>query len=385
MNAPTGKLLTACCYAAFIATGLSAGLLGPTLVGLARQTNSSFAEIGFVFSVHSLGYIVGSTVFGRLFDKVGGHRIFAAMIGGLSIALFTMSNATSLGLLLAGALLLGTAEGVGQVGVNTLLVWAYGERATPYLNGAHLCFGIGALTSPIIVGQLYNAGYDFRIAYRAVAVAILLAVPLFLLVRSPEIRSTPTPSETPPVSMGLVLSVVLFYFLYLGTEISFGGWISAFAVATHLSDEATASYLASAFWSSLTAGRLLAIALSLKVKPRTLLIADLLGALLGLGVIAFANDLTGTLVGTILVGASLASVYPTMFSFAGNRLEITGRVAGWFVMGGSLGSMVFPFLAGLLFDKTGPKSLIAMTSIMAATALAILFAILFAFPKARKS
>ena len=373
---------TICCYVAFVAIGLAAGLLGPTLVGLAKQTESSFAEIGFVFTVHSLGYVIGSTVFGKFYDRVAGHRILAVMIVALSAALLLIPMSTQLWMLLCVALLLGTAEGTGQVGVNTLLVWLYNQKSTPFLNGAHFFFGVGALTSPIIVAQLLNNGYEFGAAYRFVAVLILPAILLFLLVPSPVVKSGEKSESNEPIKYGLVALVAAFYFLYLGTEISFGGWISTFAVSLNLGDEATAAYLASVFWSALTFGRLIAIPLSVKLKPRTLLIADLILALIGFAIIGFGgNSYAATLAGTLVIGVSFASIYPTMFSFAGNRLNVTGRVAGFFVMGGSFGSMLFPFLAGLMFERSGARSLIILNSIMVVSALAVLFVVLAAFPK----
>jgi len=373
---------TLCCYVAFIAIGLAAGLLGPTLVGLARQTNSSFAEIGFVFTIHSLGYVVGSTFFGKFYDRIAGHKILALMIVMLSAALFLIPVSHQLWMLLGAVFLLGTAEGTGQVGVNTLLVWLYDERSTPYLNGAHFFFGVGALTSPIIVAQFLIGGYDFASAYRFIAFLILPTILLFLLVPSPDLRFAEKAEVKQPTNYGLIALVAVFYFLYLGTEISFGGWISTFAINLKLGDEVSSAYLSSAFWSALTFGRLIAIPLSVKLKPRTLLIADLLLALLGFAIIGFGGNSYGaTLAGTLVIGASFASVYPTMFSFAGNRLNVSGRVAGFFVMGGSFGSMLFPFLAGLMFERSGAKSLILLNSVMVISALAVLFVVLRAFPK----
>ena len=373
---------TICCYAAFIAIGLAAGLLGPTLVGLAKQTDSSFAEIGFVFTVHSLGYVVGSTFFGKFYDRVAGHRILALMIVMLSAALLLIPISHQLWMLLCAVFLLGTAEGTGQVGVNTLLLWLYHQKSTAFLNGAHFFFGVGALTSPIIVAQFLINGYDFAAAYRFVAFLILPVILLFLLVPSPGLMTGEKKEENQPVNYGLVALVALFYFLYLGAEISFGGWISTFATSLKLGDEVSSAYLASAFWSALTFGRLIAVPLSLKLKPRTLLIGDLVLALIGFAIIGFSgNSYSATLAGTIVIGASFASIYPTMFSFAGNRLNVSGRVAGFFVMGGSFGSMLFPFLAGLMFERSGAKSLIVLNSVMVISALAVLFVVLGAFPK----
>ncbi len=51
----------------------------------------------------------------------------------------------------------------------------------------------------------------------------------------------------------------LFFFLYVGAEVGFGGWIFTYAVALDLGSETAAAYLTSAFWGALTFGRLLTI------------------------------------------------------------------------------------------------------------------------------
>ncbi len=58
------------------------------------------------------------------------------------------------------------------------------------------------------------------------------------------------------------------------------------------------------------------------------------------------------------MGMSMASIFPTSINFAERNMDITGRITSWFFIGGSIGSMFFPWLIGQFFEKTGPQIMI---------------------------
>jgi fucose permease len=76
--------------------------------------------------------------------------------------------------------------------------------------------------------------------------------------------------------------------------------------------------------------------------------------------------------GTLGLGLSMASVFPTAITLAGRRLSLTGQVTGWFLVAGSLGAMSLPWVIGQLFEPVGPESamvLIFLDLILAAAVL----------------
>ncbi|MDW8268722.1 MAG: hypothetical protein RMN24_06085, partial [Anaerolineae bacterium] len=64
-----GRAQTLAYYVAFIALGLATSILGPTLPGLAQNTGASIAGISTVLTGMSLGWMVGSFVAGRYYDR----------------------------------------------------------------------------------------------------------------------------------------------------------------------------------------------------------------------------------------------------------------------------------------------------------------------------
>ncbi len=347
---------TAVYYAAFIALGLASASLGPTLGGLAQHTHTRLSEISFIFSARALGYLIGSVVGGRIYDRWPGHGVMVGVFVVMAAALALTPAIPLLWLLTAVLLVLGMGEGAMDVGGNTLLMWVHRSEVGPFMNGLHFFWGVGAFLSPIIVAQAVLVSGDITWAYWMLAVLMLPAVIGLLRLPSPAPQPSHLVSESRRVQhILLVILIALFLFLYVGAEGSLGGWIFTYTVAMRLSSETAAAYLTSAFWGSLTAGRLLAIPLAARLRPRSVLLMDLAGCIISLGLILlWPNSLAAVWVGAIGTGLAMASIFPTTLSLAESRLHITGQVTSWFFVGASLGGMTVPWIIGQLFEPVGP-------------------------------
>jgi FHS family Na+ dependent glucose MFS transporter 1 len=352
----TGKFArTAAYYAAFIALGLGSASLGPTLQGLAQHTGTRLSEISFLFAARALGYLIGSLVGGRLYDRVPGHRVMGSVLIVMAAMLALTPVVPLLWLLTAVLFALGMGEGAVDVGGNTLLVWVHRSGVGPFMNGLHFFWGVGAFLSPVIIAQLVLISSDITLAYWVLALLMLpVAVALFRLA-SPPAEAVAQSGAARPASLLLVVLVALFLFLYVGAEASMGGWIFTYATAMGLSSETAAAYMTSAFWGALTAGRLLAIPLAARLRPHSILLMDLVGCLVSVGLILlWPYSMVAMWAGTLGVGLAMASVFPTTLSLAESRMTITGQITGWFFVGASLGGMTVPWFIGQLFESRGP-------------------------------
>jgi FHS family Na+ dependent glucose MFS transporter 1 len=59
----------------------------------------------------------------------------------------------------------------------------------------------------------------------------------------------------------------------------------------------------------------------------------------------------------MILGVSMASIFPTMISLAERRMTLTGAVTSWFFVGASSGAMFFPWLMGQLFEAINPPAI----------------------------
>jgi FHS family Na+ dependent glucose MFS transporter 1 len=347
--------------AAFVALGLTTASLGPTLTDLAKNTGAVLSQISYVFTTRSFGYLLGSFLGGRLYDRRSGNPLMGTVLLLMALSMALVPVIPILWILTIVLLLLGMFEGTLDVGGNTLLVWLHGEKVGPYMNGLHFFFGLGAFLSPVIVAQILHITGGVTWAYWILAL-LMLPVSVALL-RLPSPPASAAARSKPEDASGvlqhsnalLVVLIAAFFFLYVGSEGSFGGWIATYAKATGLGDATTAAYLTSAFWGALTLGRLFSIPLAARLRPRILLFGDLIGCLLSvLVIIAWPGVPLALWIGTFGAGFSMASLFPTMISFAGRHMTTTGKTTAWFFVGASSGGMFIPWLIGQLFESISP-------------------------------
>jgi fucose permease len=90
------------------------------------------------------------------------------------------------------------------------------------------------------------------------------------------------------------------------------------------------------------------------VKPFAILVIDLVGCLASLGLIMLWPESDIVLwISSIGLGLFMASVFPTILLLAGERMQVTGVMTGWFLAGASLGAMFLPWGIGQAFARYG--------------------------------
>lgn len=197
----------------------------PTLPSLAEGVAVNLDAISILFTVGSFGYLIGSSQGGRLYDHFGGNRVMAGMLLALCILLFLMPVMPSLLLLATVMVLADIAKGAIDAGGNILLVWVHGGEVAPFMNALHFFFGVGAFLTPVIVAQVVNISASINWAYWILALLMLPAAIFLLRLPSPEIKKEPLEQIANKANHKLIALIAVFLFLYVGGEISFGGWI----------------------------------------------------------------------------------------------------------------------------------------------------------------
>jgi fucose permease len=282
----------------------------------------------------------------------------------LGITIAFVPVATSLWMLLVITLIAGFAKGALDVGGNTLIVWVHHEKVGPFMNGLHALFGLGAFIGPLIVARVLAITDNIYWVYWTLAIAALPVAALIWSLPSPSARPTPEEHKDAPLPVLPLAVMVLCFLLYVGAEVGYGNWIYTYALQMGLGTEITSAYLTSAFWGAFTLGRLVGIPISTRLRPLTILYLDFAGSLLSLGLILLFRDSAVILwIGSILLGISFASVFPTFLTLSEERMHVTGTMAGWFLVGGSLGGMILPWGIGQAFVRLGPGTMVTIVFI----------------------
>jgi len=359
----TAYLKTIGYYAAFVAFGSMLASWGPCLPYFAKNTHSDFSQISLIFVARSLGFILGAYLGGWLFDRIPGHPTMIVTLVVLAAIAAVIPLVPLLWLLIALILMAGISVGIIEVGGNTLLIRIHKYNIGPWMNGLHLFFGIGAFLSPMIITRAIDITGDIKWGYWIITMIILLPAGWLLFLHSPVIKESSKGGDQDGFDYPLVILISLTFLFYVGAEVSFGGWIYTYTVTVHPGSETTAGYLTAGFWGALTAGRLLAIPISMYVKPRMILLFNFLGCLMSVAVILIWSHLIVAIwVGAIGLGFSMASIFATLLTFTQRRMKISGKANSWFFAGAGVGGMALPWLIGQVFETLGTHS--AMVAIL---------------------
>lgn len=367
---------TAGYFMAFISLGMIAAVLGPTLPGLAEHTGSTLREISYLFTARSLGYLLGSLLAGRVYDRLPGHYLMAATLVVMAVTMALTPVIPLLWILIIVLVAMGLGEGMVDVGGNTMLVWVHREKVGPFMNALHFFFGVGAFIAPIIIAQAVAMSGDIYWAYWTLALLIVPVSLWVLQLPSPTPQRVSEKRTAGEVNHYLVALIFLFFFLYVGAEVAFGGWVFTYAVTLELSNETMAAYLTSAFWGMLTVGRLVGIPIAMRARPRYILLGDLLGCIISLALMLLWRSPAAVWLGTLGIGFSMATIFPTTINLAERRMVMTGNVMSWFFVGASSGAMVLPWLIGQLFDTSGPSVVMSIILIDLLIATGLFFVLI---------
>jgi MFS transporter, FHS family, Na+ dependent glucose transporter 1 len=363
-------------YVAFVLLGITSALLGPTLNTLSDHAGVSLADISILFTAFSVGYLGGSLLGGRVYDRVRGHPVAALALLIVASMLAVMPLARSLWLLIVAQFVMGLAASMLDVGANTLLVWAIKRGVGPFMNALHLSFGIGSLFAPLLVSQSLTRSLGIDWAYWTAA---LLALPIAALT-----VFTPSPVATAPDSAAVSesrearvawsrirLTVIAFFFLIVAAEAGMAGWLFSYASASGRLDDTAAAAVTSGFWAAFTIGRLIAIPIAARVSAERILMADLLICVAGAFVLWLGGGTGISLwIGAIAFGLGVASLFATMVTYVEQRVTLTAAITSVFFVGASLGSMTVPWLMGQLFESPGPWTVPAVLGVVSLLAFA---------------
>ncbi len=376
------KYQVASYFVSFFSFGLIVSILGIALPYLADHGKVSLGDAALLFTMNSVGFLFGSLISGYLYDILKGKYL-------LSIAWFVASAATyflpivsSFSLMCLINIFFGFANSAIVVGCNTLITRVDDRRTTHLLSTMHVVNGIGAFVTPVLFTILISKTNDVIFSYHIYSVYFLLLSILVLFTPNHRMERKQAHVDDKSISKSnnnvLLITLLAFIaFVYVGSEISFNGWLYTFMKVKFPAFGGNAGYVSAAFWLFMTFGRLTFTYIGKYYKVRNLMLITLLGSIIGLSLIALFNSYFYIVwIGTAFTGFFMGSVFPFIVSFGDNSIGLSGKVSGIVFSGTSFGGMLMPYLNGQIFEKVSPQG--TMFSIMCTMILTfIIFSILY--------
>jgi FHS family glucose/mannose:H+ symporter-like MFS transporter len=353
---------TALIHIDFLLTGIVMTFLGPMLPILSVRWALTDARSGSLIFAQFFSSMFGMLLSGVLVERLG-YRLtlilgLALMASGMALLAF---GPWLLGLF--AICVLGVGHGLTTPAGNLRTAEINPQGSAAALNVINAVWGIGAMSSPFLVALAQRVHSIPLFLYGTAAALTVLLLALASTRFVPDTHAHVALSSGPASSSlwnNRILPVIcVLFFVYVGTETSFGGWVATYARRMEPTqhsfwNQQLATMTPSFFWGSLLVGRALA-PLALKfARETTVAKAGLTLALLGGLALVSAHGMALVVAGSVLAGLGLASIFPISVSLLPGWFGDSARRASGPVFGsGNMGGATLPWVVGAVSTHYG--------------------------------
>ncbi|NDW12996.1 MFS transporter [Bacteroides sp. 214] len=356
--------------------GISMLTMGSVLPSLETKLELDKLQAASLVTLLPIGILTGSLVFGPIVDRFG-HKVMlitsclVVLLGLEGIALFD-----NLSLLRFSIFLIGLGGGVLNGETNVLV----SEISSDEEKGAKLSllgafYGIGALGIPVLLSLLLKS-YPFELILQGTAAVLLLCVLFCCPIGFP----TPKQPQGFPVKEGVKLlkekTLLLFSFILFfqsGLEGVTNNWTTTYLKeVTNIPNE-QALLVLTFMVAGLTAARFVLAVLLKKFQESTVLVASLCLAAVGYVLLMGEPRFLQAAIGMVLIGAGLASTFPVVLSYLGQKYKaLSGTAFSVALVIALTGNTLLNWLVGIL-SKEYDITLYPQLMIVAIVAMLLLF------------
>ncbi|WP_145325675.1 MFS transporter [Paenibacillus xylanexedens] len=392
------KLLWIGCLSYFL-IGLAHVVLGSILPVALVHYGKDYSQGGTLIFAQFAGFLGGvllSPWLNRRFGKRGGLLIATAL---LCIAELAYMLLPPWGWMFVIAPAAGFGFGMVEAVIGTIIIAAIKDNTAVAMSRLEVLFGIGAMVMPLIASGLIAAGY-WRLSFLVVAICAALTFVFWakgsfgeldqvLDRRKPvdasghthtartsgELHSAAVSTPGPTYrgrNLTLLVLFVLFFFLYVGTEMSLANFMPAILIEKMNMKEAGAALSVTCFWIAMSVGRLFAGYIAEKFQYRVYVLYSCLASVLLLMVFPFTNQIWSAFLIILLLGLAMSGIFSIALVFASKLLPGTEEsTPSILIASGGVGGAILPLTTGWSLDHLEVNQSAWMLAIFAVGLLVI--------------
>ncbi|KAG7444073.1 MFS general substrate transporter [Guyanagaster necrorhizus] len=355
--------------------GWNDGTSGALLPRMQAVYHVNFVVVSLIFVMACLGFVVGALINVPLLDRIGFGKVL--VIGAFcQVVVYALQSAA---LPFPAFVVTFAINGVGialQDAQVTSYVASLKDHPDIKMMILQAAYGAGALTAPLVATQFSQMAHWSYFYLVSLGIAVTNLIVLWSVFRLKPLEACFAQIGQLPeehhrdtgrsghnkmrqfLGMKTVHMLAAFALVYVGTEVTIGGWIVTFIEQVR-GGGASSGYISSGFFGGLMLGRLGLVWVNQKLGDR---ISLYLYSCIAIGlelVVWFVPSLIGGAVAVSLVGFVLGPMYPILMNHTGRILPrwlLSGSI-GWIAGLGQAGSALFPFMTGAVANKAGIESL----------------------------
>jgi fucose permease len=353
------RSLNAPAHAVFVPVGIVTVLLGPLLPILSVRWSLNYLQAGSLFTAQFLGSTAGVLISGLFVSRLGFRFAINAGLLVMALGVGTLSFSTrSLGLVC----ILGYGVGLGLAipAVNLFVAAANPERRSAALSLLNFSWSTGAVACPFIVAaaaQVHRIGLFLLLLAGSLFLMFLAVALMPLSFGAPNLTTRENGSAPVPVTRRkwrALLALGALFFLYVGAENAFGGWIASYARSLGTPSSILPVMTPSFFYAALMIGRWIAPLGLKRVSETGIARAGLLIACLGMAEMVLSRTMPLVVISVSLAGLGFAAVYPITISRLSQEFgPAAARVGSIMFTMANFGGASLPWVVGYCSHRLG--------------------------------
>jgi fucose permease len=356
-----------------------ATILGPSLPTFIARWALDDTQAGLFFTTQFTGSLLGVLLSSAILSTRGyrdalvvGFLLMAAGVTGL--------NSGSQYIALLATALYGFGFGIAIPATNLCIAEISGARRAAALNLVNMAWGIGAIACPVLLLAGLRANRFTAVLLSIAASALLLSI--FFAAMKFQSLSSKSPSAataeqkiTPAHPVHVPVALALLFYLYIGTESAISGW--AAEQAHRVGTGNAAVIMPMFFWAGLLAGRGISALILTRIKENLLVITGLVLSALGTTCLLLAASRSRVILGAVLAGFGLASVYPIFISWLSKWYgERARRLGGVMFSLAAVGGASMPWMVGFISQQANSLRVGLLVPLFGCVAMIVLVAVL---------
>jgi fucose permease len=350
-------------FFAFILIGANDGAFGVLIPSLRLFYNVDKATVGLFFFFQTIGYLAAAFNSGLLVEKLGNRRFL--VIGVVSFLLGVTALSLMLPFLIVLLLMLPLGFGVAIIDAGLNAYIASMPRNAALLNYLHAFYGIGALIGPAFASAILAIRWGWNSVYITwIGMSLILLLGFQLAFK----QQIPTPFDATKHESNILVATLkvlvvwiaaLFLLFYVGAEVTIGSWSYSFLTEERHVPILFSGWVVSGYWFGLTLARLLLGRVALWIGNGRLIQACLVGVIIGMILVWLIPIYAVAAIGFCLTGFSFGPIYPTTIALISEKVpqRILPGTIGFLASVGSVGAAILPWVAGILSQYIGLRSL----------------------------
>ncbi|HZG15160.1 MAG TPA: MFS transporter [Candidatus Bathyarchaeia archaeon] len=335
-------------------TSVVAGALLPELLSYYKR---DYSDGGTLLFAQFIGFLAGVLASPEGNRAIGRKNMLLIVLGLLAISYATFGNLPPWYGVVAIAMVTGLCSGAIEAAIGSMIIDTVKENTAVAMSRLEVFFGLGALSMPAVVSLLIV--YDkWQLAlYMIAAFSVVLMLVWFRMdlsvVTQQENAGHQEPGNGPKLpydreDMPIVGTFILFFFLYVGVEMSIANYMPSIFIELSRIDSSVASLSVTFFWGAMTMGRLFAGRIAQRVGYTSYLLWSCLLSLLMLTGLTLVTDIRYAFILIVLLGLSMAGIFAIALLLANRLLPgRTERTTSLLIASAGIGGACLSYLTGL--------------------------------------